>query len=296
MRNNKGFTLLELILVIAVIALLAGAVFVAVDPAKRFEDSNNSVRSSDIDNILQAIKKYQADEEGLLPTGVDTSLKMLGTDNSGCDVACPNSTGGGTDTTNLAPGGTESASSSYGIYPANNLNDENSSTFWLHGYPASPHGQWWQIDLGSQTSINKAVVEWYNSAGSFNCTDFTIEGSNNGSDFNIVYGPVDTSGDPQLATYNFTSSTYQYWRFVCNTAVGVLVVVRETELYEALPEETASSCLDIDSEISYYIKPIPEDPEIGDSGKTYYAIKEIGNGAIVTVACNAQDTVIESSR
>ncbi|PLX26244.1 hypothetical protein C0580_00420, partial [Candidatus Parcubacteria bacterium] len=33
--KQKGFTLIELIIVIAIIALLAAATFVAVDPAKR---------------------------------------------------------------------------------------------------------------------------------------------------------------------------------------------------------------------------------------------------------------------
>ncbi|MDQ5970976.1 MAG: hypothetical protein QG603_753, partial [Patescibacteria group bacterium] len=43
-KTFKGFTLIELIIVIAVIALLAAATFVAINPAKRVGDANNSRR------------------------------------------------------------------------------------------------------------------------------------------------------------------------------------------------------------------------------------------------------------
>ncbi len=39
---KNGFTLIELIIVIAIIALLAAGTFVAVNPAKRVGDSQNA--------------------------------------------------------------------------------------------------------------------------------------------------------------------------------------------------------------------------------------------------------------
>ncbi|MFC1655333.1 prepilin-type N-terminal cleavage/methylation domain-containing protein [Patescibacteria group bacterium] len=63
-RSNKGFTLIELIIVIAVIAILAGSIFVAIDPARRLNESRNARRASDVTTVLDAVIKYQADNEG----------------------------------------------------------------------------------------------------------------------------------------------------------------------------------------------------------------------------------------
>ena len=42
--SKKGFTLIELIIVVAIIALLAAATFVAVNPAKRIGEANDAQR------------------------------------------------------------------------------------------------------------------------------------------------------------------------------------------------------------------------------------------------------------
>lgn len=100
----KGFTLIELIIVIAVIALLAAATFVAINPAKRVGDANNAKRWSDITAIADAYNAYLADNSGTNPTttpaptaGVTYSIATT-TGGDGNLAICGSSTGNNTTT------------------------------------------------------------------------------------------------------------------------------------------------------------------------------------------------------
>ncbi|MFA6308043.1 MAG: prepilin-type N-terminal cleavage/methylation domain-containing protein [Patescibacteria group bacterium] len=81
--RQAGFTLIELIIVIAIIALLAAATFVAVNPAKRIGDANNAQRWADITAIADAWNTYVADNSGSNPT---TSADCI-TANTTCMIA-----------------------------------------------------------------------------------------------------------------------------------------------------------------------------------------------------------------
>ena len=69
LANRKGFTLIELLVVIAILATLAVTVFVAINPAKRFQDSRNARRQSDVATILDAVHTSTVDN-GDLPTTI----------------------------------------------------------------------------------------------------------------------------------------------------------------------------------------------------------------------------------
>lgn len=83
-----GFTFIEVLIAISLIAVLAGIVIVAVNPAKQFINARNVQRKETVETLSSAIFQYMIDNEGNSPPGVDSVLRMIGTDTSGCDISC----------------------------------------------------------------------------------------------------------------------------------------------------------------------------------------------------------------
>ncbi len=94
-RHANAFTLIELLLVIAIIAVLAGIVIVAVNPSLMLSKAQDVKRSSQAKQLQNALNQYVIDKGGLLSdfTTVSTSAtsptemcKIGATDHSSCFV------------------------------------------------------------------------------------------------------------------------------------------------------------------------------------------------------------------
>jgi prepilin-type N-terminal cleavage/methylation domain-containing protein len=68
--KNKGFTLIEIIIVIVILAILALVVLVALNPAGRIADANNTSRTTNVQDIFNAIQTYTVDNGGQYPGGI----------------------------------------------------------------------------------------------------------------------------------------------------------------------------------------------------------------------------------
>lgn len=65
-KNVKGFTIIEVMIVLAIAALILLAVFLAVPALQR--NSRNTQRKHDIGNLLTAITVFESNNSGTVPT------------------------------------------------------------------------------------------------------------------------------------------------------------------------------------------------------------------------------------
>ena len=87
----KGFTLLEILIVIAIIAIMSTVLVITLNPQRQLAKARDTERETDLNAMLLSIYQYQAEHSGTLPdtdgdpltNNFPTTLTCIGTD-AGC--------------------------------------------------------------------------------------------------------------------------------------------------------------------------------------------------------------------
>ncbi|PKM91133.1 hypothetical protein CVU82_03710 [Candidatus Falkowbacteria bacterium HGW-Falkowbacteria-1] len=84
MFNKKAFTLIEILLAVALLVILASIVILAINPARQLAQTRNSRRYADVNTLQKAAYQYLIDN-GELPAAIDTMpLEICRTDAIDC--------------------------------------------------------------------------------------------------------------------------------------------------------------------------------------------------------------------
>jgi len=68
-KINKGFTLIEVLVVIGIIAILAAVVLVAVNPGRQFKLARDTQRTANVNALLNAIQENISEHKGSFVCG-----------------------------------------------------------------------------------------------------------------------------------------------------------------------------------------------------------------------------------
>lgn len=84
-KNNKGFTIIEIMIVLAIAGLILLIVFLAVPALQR--NARNTQRKNDVSNIIAGINTATSNNNGQLPQGLSGSGTLDWLDGSGNTLA-----------------------------------------------------------------------------------------------------------------------------------------------------------------------------------------------------------------
>lgn len=85
--TSWGFTLIEILMVVSLIAILASIIIIAINPVRHFAEAKNAQRWSHVNAILNSVYEYSIDHGGALPasfSAVPVEICKSGTSSSIC--------------------------------------------------------------------------------------------------------------------------------------------------------------------------------------------------------------------
>lgn len=90
-EQRRAFTLVELVVVVTIFAILAAAVYVAIDPTRRINEARNADRNEDLVELVDALARYEKDNGAsyqALEEAAVGNYYMIGTCTAGAESAC----------------------------------------------------------------------------------------------------------------------------------------------------------------------------------------------------------------
>lgn len=77
MHQSRGFTLIEILIVLGMLALLSTVVLVAVNPLRQFAQARNTQREANVSALLNAVGHRLADNRGIFESASSTCSTPL---------------------------------------------------------------------------------------------------------------------------------------------------------------------------------------------------------------------------
>lgn len=103
---KKGFTLIEILIVLALIGVLTTTLVVAINPAHQFATARDTQRETDLYSIISAVYQYSSEHSGELPdTDGDPDTNNFPTTSTciGTDLGCFNLAAAGGEDEEIVP-------------------------------------------------------------------------------------------------------------------------------------------------------------------------------------------------
>lgn len=85
-KSSGGLTLIRLLVVIGILVAVLSLVLITINPDRQFKAARDTQRRSDVNEILNAVYQYAADNRGATPDAITTSTLTVKSGVGGADI------------------------------------------------------------------------------------------------------------------------------------------------------------------------------------------------------------------